>query len=174
MESGYCAPAPAENCARKNIMELSGSLFSLVERSESLKNLFTRGGIKLKWSVVVAAIVVAIVAFISSVYILMATAALFSANDKLCQTIAGNIASAESFITVEKKVLKRSLILQDMVSGLTRSEIPGMVHAAVYDLKGMLAERRFSYAAHSISTLRERRSRERPSASSWKCARRRR
>ncbi len=135
-------------------MEKTGKFFNVVEKIEFLKKAITKGGIKLKWGLVITAVVLVIISLISTVYILMATSALISANDKLCRTIAGNIASAESFITVERKPLKRSLILQDIVSSLSHSNIPGLVYAAVYDLNGMLAEKKFSHAAHTESRLR--------------------
>ncbi len=133
-------------------METKNSLLEKV--FPSLARFIAAGGIRLKWGALISVVALLIVVLISTVFILMSTGALLSANDKLCQTIAGNIASAESFITVERKPLKRSLILQDIVSNLSRSGIPGLVHAAVYDLRGMLAEKKLSYAAHTDSTLR--------------------
>lgn len=125
-----------------------------VEKIPVLGELLRKSGIKIKLVSLISLIILLVVIPISAVYILLSTRALMSANDKLCQTIAGNISSAESFIMVEKKPLRRSMILQDIVSSLSRSGISGLAHAAVYDLRGMLAERKFTYAAHTDSTLR--------------------
>ncbi len=131
------------------------SPYRIVEQVELLKNVVMKGGIRFKWGIIISVLILIIIFLLSSVYIAMSTSALLSANDKLCRTIAGTIASTESVITGESNLFRRSLILQEVVSKLARSKPEGMVYAAVYDVfqkggrKGILAEKSFSIVAHT-------------------------
>jgi class 3 adenylate cyclase len=121
----------------------------LVERSEWLSRFISKRGIRLKLTLIVSFILILFVILFVSLYTVISSKALISANDKLCETIAGNISATEAILTAEDKPIKRSLILQDIVSGLAKSRINGLEYAAVYDLNGMLVERKGSYAAHT-------------------------
>ncbi len=131
-------------------------LFSIVDRFSILKKLVRLGGIRFKWGTVIFFTILIIIFVFSSIFMFMSTRALLAANDKLCQTIAGNISSTEPILTGEKKPFKRSLILQDVVTSLYKSDINGLRHAAVYDLDGKLTEMAGTYAAHSDSSRRGR------------------
>lgn len=131
------------------------SPYQIVEKVELLKNVVMKGGIQFKWGIIISVLILIVIFLLSSVYIAMSTSALLSANDKLCRTIAENIASTESVITGERNLFKRSLILQEVVSTLAKSKPEGMVYAAVYDVfqkggrKGILGERSYSIVAHT-------------------------
>ncbi|MDY6935085.1 MAG: adenylate/guanylate cyclase domain-containing protein [Spirochaetota bacterium] len=129
-------------------------LYRIIEKIQFLRILSLKGGIRFKWSIIISILILIIIIPLSYIYILMSTNMLLSANDKQCRAIADNIASTESFIMVERETLRRSLILQDIVNRLSQSNIDGFVYAAVYDLRGMLVEKKYSYAAHTNSTLR--------------------
>ncbi|MEJ5360578.1 MAG: adenylate/guanylate cyclase domain-containing protein [Spirochaetota bacterium] len=128
-------------------------IFSLIESTPFLSNIIKKGGIQLKWIVTISMLMVTVIAVISFLLISISERALIKANDKLCQTIAYNISSSESFLTAEKKPLKRSMILQDIVKGLTKTNIEGFVYAAIYDTQGIIAENKYTYAAHSNAKL---------------------
>jgi class 3 adenylate cyclase len=128
--------------------------YRLVDRYQPLSGLMRRGGIRFKWALVVSMILSLMVIMFITLFTVMSSNALVSANDKLCLTIAGNISSAESMLTAEEKPMTRSLILQDIVSGLVKSKINGLEYIAVYDLMGMLVEKKGSYAANSYSQKR--------------------
>src|SRR5208337_4418563 len=117
------------------------SSYRFVDRYEPLSGLIRRGGIRFKWAFVVSMILLLMVLMFVSLFTVMSSNALVSANDKLCLTIAGNISSTESILTAERRPMKRSLILQDMVNGLVNSKINGLQYIAVYDLMGMLVEK---------------------------------
>ncbi len=134
----------------------SGFLYRVVEAVPFLKVLIARGGILMKWTVLISFITVSVVAVLSAIFTMMATAALKASARQLCATIAGNISSAESIITAERSTFRRSVILQDIVSGLSKSGIDGFEYAAVYDTSGNLVERSRAYAAHTVSAKRAR------------------
>jgi len=74
-------------------------IFSLIESTPFLSNIIKKGGIQLKWVVTVSMLMVIVIAVISFLLISISETALIKANDKLCQTIAYNISSSESFLT---------------------------------------------------------------------------
>lgn len=129
-------------------------LFRIVDRIGFIRRFVVNGGIKLKWGLLFIVTILTVLLLISTIYFFMVRTALLSANHKLCKTISGNIASAESFLSVERKPLRRSLILQDITANLSKSNIPGLVHAVVYDLRGMLSEKEYSFASHTNASLR--------------------
>ena len=129
-----------------------GVLYRIIDRVKPLRSLVRKGGIKFKWATVISFIIVLVTLMFVMVFMIMSTNALLKANDKLCQTIAGNISATEPILTAEKKPYRRSLILQDVVSSLSRNAIEGLEYAAVYDLTGKLSERKLTYAAHTISS----------------------
>lgn len=139
------------------------SIYNLIERLEPLKNIVMRGGIRFKWGIIIAVLILIVVILLSTIYVAMSTNALLTANDKLCQTIAENIASTESIITGEKKLFKRALILQDVLNKLSQSKIEGLVYAAVYDIfdkkggRGILGERKNTVVAHTKTGRKGRR-----------------
>lgn len=128
--------------------------YRFIDRYEPLSDLMRRGGIRFKWALVVSMILLVMVIMFISLFTVMSSNALVSANDILCQTIASNISSTESILTAERKPMKRSLILQDMVNGLVKSKINGLQYIAVYDLMGMLVEKKGSYAANTYGSNR--------------------
>jgi len=130
--------------------------FEIIEKYETLKKLFLKGGIRLKWIIIVSTIILIVVFLLSWISITISSTALLNANDRLCRTIAANISSAESVITSEGSTFQRSLILQDYLKGVSNQNIRGLVYAAVYDLRGMLVERRYAYAAHTDGNKRAR------------------
>ncbi|MBN1531298.1 MAG: HAMP domain-containing protein [Spirochaetes bacterium] len=134
----------------------TGIVYRIIETIPGLKGLAAKGGILLKWTVLISLITVVIVALLSVIFTLMASSALKGSARQLCQTIAGNISSAESIITAERSTFRRSVILQDIVSGLSKSKIDGFEYAAVYDISGNLVEREKAYAAHTVATKRAR------------------
>ncbi len=139
------------------------SIYDLIEKIEPLKNIVIRGGIRFKWGIIISVLILIVVILLSTIYVAMSTNALLTANDKLCQTIAQNIASTESIITGEKKLFKRSLILQDVLNKLSQSKIEGLVYAAVYDIfgkkgrAGILGERKNTIVAHTDTAKKGRR-----------------
>ena len=128
-------------------------IYSFIQSIPFLTNIIKKGGIRLKWVTAVSALMVIVISIISFLLITISEHALIKANDKLCQTIAHTISSSESFLTAEKRALKRSMILQDIVKGLSKTGIEGFVYAAVYDLNGVLAEKKYTYAAHTNAKL---------------------
>jgi class 3 adenylate cyclase/HAMP domain-containing protein len=130
------------------------SSYRFVDRYKPLSGLIRRGGIRFKWALVVSIILLLMVIMFISLFTIMSSNALVSANDILCHTIAGNISSTESILTAEQRPMKRSLILQDMVNGLVKSNINGLQYIAVYDLMGMLVEKKGSYAANTYGINR--------------------
>ncbi|HQI38905.1 MAG TPA: adenylate/guanylate cyclase domain-containing protein [Spirochaetota bacterium] len=128
-------------------------IYSFIQSIPFLTNIIKKGGIRLKWVTAVSALMVIVISIISFLLITISEHALIKANDKLCQTIAHTISSSESFLTAEKRALKRSMILQDIVKGLSKTSIEGFVYAAVYDLNGILAEKKYTYAAHTNAKL---------------------
>ncbi len=131
----------------------SHTIFSVIESLPFLTRLIKTGGIRLKWVAAVSMLMAIVISTISFLLISISERALIKANDKLCQTIAHTISSSESFLTAEKKPLKRSMILQDIVKGLSKTNIEGFVYAAVYDTHGIIAEHKYTYAAHSNAKL---------------------
>jgi class 3 adenylate cyclase/HAMP domain-containing protein len=129
-------------------------IYRIVGAIPILTKLVRKGGIRLKWTLIVSSVMAAIIAIVSLFYTMMTTAALKQSARQLCQTIAGNISSTESIITAEKSEFKRSVILQDIVTGLKESNITGLAYAAVYDISGKLAENERAYAAHTKSEMR--------------------
>jgi class 3 adenylate cyclase len=123
--------------------------YRFIEAVPGLKYLIKKGGILLKWTLLISLITVLITALFGLIFNFMSTASLESSSRQLCQTIAGNISSAESIITAEQKPFKRSIILQDIVSGLSKSGINGFEYAIVYDTSGNLVETQNAYAAHT-------------------------
>ncbi|MCU0847654.1 MAG: HAMP domain-containing protein [Spirochaetes bacterium] len=142
------------NNGKSFLSRFEGVGYGLIDKSGILSGIVRRGGIKFKWAVIISLITVVIVFMFGMIFSAMTSSALISANDKLCKTIAGNISSAENILTAETRPLKRSLILQDLTSGLMKSNIPGLEYAAVYDLGGKLSDRKESYAAHTESFRR--------------------
>ena len=136
--------------------DFSEKLYSFIERVPLFSRLIRAGGIRFKWTLLISLIILVVVLIFGLIFTIISENALMSANDRLCHTIAGNISSAESILTAEKRPIKRSMILQDIVSGLSKSDIPGLEYAAVYDLNGKLAERKRAYAAHTNAFLRGR------------------
>ena len=134
------------------IENTKGVLYRIIDRVKPFRSLVRKGGIKFKWATVISFIIVLVTLLFVLVFMIMSTNALLKANDKLCQTIAGNISATEPILTAEKKPYRRSLILQDVVSSLSRNAIEGLEYAAVYDLTGKLSERKLTYAAHTISS----------------------
>ncbi len=124
-------------------------IYRFVEIIPGLRQLIRKGGIQLKWTLLISFITVFITALFGIIFNLMSASSLKSSTRQLCLTIAGNISSSESVITAEKKPFKRSIILQDIVSGLSKSGINGFEYAVVYDTSGKLAETKNAYAAHS-------------------------
>jgi class 3 adenylate cyclase/HAMP domain-containing protein len=143
---------------KKNIAKASRTKIELayrfIEFVPGLGGLVRKGGILMKWTVLISMITVMIVSLLSIIFTLMSTSVLMSSTRQLCQTIVGNISSAESIITAERSTFKRSVILQDLVSGLSNSNIKGFEYAAVYDTSGKLVERKRSYAAHTEAVKR--------------------
>lgn len=136
-------------------MKKEGSaLYQLVHKNNFLSIFIRKGGLTFKWTMIISLIILVIVFIFSLVFTIMSTNALMASNDKLCQTIAGNISSTESILTAEGRPFKRSLILQDIVNGLSKSEIAGLEYAAVYDFRGKLVEKEKSFAAHTKSLNR--------------------
>jgi class 3 adenylate cyclase len=139
------------------------SIYNLIERIKPLKNIVMRGGIRFKWGIIISVLILIVVILLSTIYVAMSTNALLTANDKLCQTLAENIASTESIITGEKKLFKRSLILQDVLNELSQSKLEGLVYAAVYDIfkkkgrAGILGERKNSIVAHTKAAKKGKR-----------------
>jgi adenylate cyclase len=127
-------------------------LYSIIDRFSILKKLARKGGIRFKWATVIFFTLLIVILVFSAILMVMSTRALISANDKLCHAIAGNISSTEPILTGEKKPVRRSLILQDVVSSLSNNGIPGLKYATVYDIDGKLAEIKGTYAAHSDSS----------------------
>jgi len=137
--------------------EIVQKIYDYVDATPGLNKLVKKGGIKFKFALIISSIILLIVFIFSMIFTIMSSNSLISANDKLCRTIAGNISSAESIITAERKPFKRSLILQDMISALKKSKISGLEYAAIYDLKGKLVERNRAYAAHTNQLKRGKR-----------------
>ena len=131
-----------------------GLMYRFVEFVPFLRILVKKGGILLKWTVLISLITVVIISLMGIIFTLMSTASLESSTRQLCQTIAGNISSTESIITAERSTFKRSVILQDLVSGLSQSKINGLEYAIVYDISGKLVEKKNAYAAHTDATKR--------------------
>jgi class 3 adenylate cyclase/HAMP domain-containing protein len=129
-------------------------IYRFVEIIPGLRYLIRKGGIQLKWTLLITFITVLITALFGLIFNFVSTASLKSSTRQLCLTIAGNISSSESVITAEKKPFKRSIILQDIVSGLSKSGINGFEYAIVYDTSGKLVETKNAYAAHSDSMKR--------------------
>jgi class 3 adenylate cyclase/HAMP domain-containing protein len=123
--------------------------YRIVEIIPGLRFLIKKGGIQLKWTLLISLITVLVTVLFGLIFNFMSAASLKSSARQLCLTIAGNISSSESIITAEKKSLKRSIILQDIVSGLSKSGINGFEYAIVYDTSGKLVEKKDAYAAHS-------------------------
>lgn len=123
--------------------------YHFIEKSAIITGIVKRGGLRFKMALGISLTLFVIVVMFIFLFTTMSSSALMSANDKLCLTIAGNISATESILTAESKPLKRSLVLQDIVSGLVKSKINGLVYAAVYDLSGKLVERPASFAAHT-------------------------
>src|SRR5271157_2346443 len=92
--------------------------YRFIEKYKPLSGLIRKGGIRFKWALVVSMILLFMVILFISLFTVMSSNALVAANDILCQTIAGTISSTESILTAERRPMKRSLILQDMVNGL--------------------------------------------------------
>ncbi|MFH0974574.1 MAG: adenylate/guanylate cyclase domain-containing protein [Spirochaetota bacterium] len=132
----------------------SNLTYRIVELIPGMKYLLKRGGIKLKWTLLISFITVLITSLFGLIFNFMSAASLENSSRQLCLTIAGNISSSESIITAEKKTFKRSVILQDIVSGLSKSGINGFEYAIVYDTSGKLVEKKEAYAAHTDATKR--------------------
>lgn len=128
--------------------------YRLVEKIRGLKYIVKKGGILLKWTLLISLITVLITVLFGLIVNFMSAASLKSSTRQLCLSIAGNISSSESIITAEKKSFKRSIILQDIVSGLSRSGINGFEYAIVYDTSGQLVENKDAYAAHTYAIKR--------------------
>lgn len=124
-------------------------IYRVVEKSHFLSGMARKGGISFKFAAVISVTLLLIIAMFVALFTAMSSKSLMSANDVLCKTIAGNISATESILTAEEKTMKRSLILQDTVSGLVKSRINGLEFAAVYDLMGKLVEQERAYAAHT-------------------------
>ncbi len=143
---------------KKNMTQASPAKVELVYRFiefvPGLGGLVRKGGILMKWTVLISMITVMIVSLLSIIFTLMSTSVLMSSTRQLCQTIVGNISSAESIVTAERSPFKRSVILQDLVSGLSNSHIKGFEYAAVYDTSGKLVEKKRAYAAHTDAMKR--------------------
>ncbi len=145
---------------KMDIVKTSSSLVSIefvyrfIEFIPGLGGLVRKGGILMKWTVLISMITLMIVSLLSIIFTLMSTSVLMSSTRQLCQTIVGNISSAESIITAERSTFKRSVILQDLVSGLAHSNINGFEYASVYDTSGMLVEKKKAYAAHTEAVKR--------------------
>src|SRR5271157_4337312 len=143
---------------KKNINKASRTKIELayrfIEFVPGLGGLVRKGGILMKWTALISMITVMIVSLLSIIFTLMSTSVLMSSTRQLCQTIVGNISSAESIITAERSTFKRSVILPDLVSGLSNSNIKGFEYAAVYDTSGNLVEKKMAYAAHTESMKR--------------------
>jgi class 3 adenylate cyclase/HAMP domain-containing protein len=137
---------------------LSTAVFSLsyrlIEKYRPISGLVRKGGIRFKWAAVVSSILLVMVILFISLFTIMSSDALVSANDLLCKTIAGTISSTESILTAERKTMTRSLILQDLVNGLMKNKINGLQYIAVYDLRGLIVEKKGAYAASSIVSNR--------------------
>jgi class 3 adenylate cyclase/HAMP domain-containing protein len=142
--------AQTESSAQKNLS------YRFIEIIPGLKYLIRKGGIQLKWTFLISLITVLITALFGLIFNFMSTTSLKSSARQLCLTIAGNISSSESIITAEQKPFKRSIILQDIVSGLSKSGINGFEYAIVYDTSGNLVEKKDAYAAHTNAMKRAR------------------
>ena len=140
-----------KNPASPSSIEL---IYRFIETIPGLSSFIKKGGILLKWTALISMITVVIVSVLSLIFILMSTSVLMSSTRQLCQTIVGNISAAESIITAERRTFKRSVILQDLVSGLSQSNIKGLEYTAVYDTSGKLVERKKAYAAHTDAMKR--------------------
>lgn len=128
------------------------TLYIIIDRFKIFQKIARLGGIRFKWATVIFFIVLIVTLIFGLVFFVMSTNALLEANDKLCQTIAENISATEPILVTERQPYKRSLILQDVVNRLSQRKIPGLEHAAVYDLEGKLTEKKATYAAHTISS----------------------
>lgn len=128
--------------------------YRLIETAKGLKYIVKKGGILLQWTLLISLITVLITALFGIIFNFMSTASLKSSTRQLCLSIAGNISSSESIITAEKETFKRSIILQDIVSGLSKSGINGFEYAIVYDTSGELVEKKDAYAAHTNAIKR--------------------
>jgi class 3 adenylate cyclase len=122
--------------------------YTFIDRNKRLNYLLRRGGIRFKWALVISMILLLMVIMFISLFTVMSSRALVSANDTLCKAIAGNISATESILTAETRPTMRSLILQDIVNGLEKSKINGLQSIAVYDLTGMLVGKKGCYAAN--------------------------
>lgn len=124
-------------------------IYRIIDRSQFLSSMVRKGGISFKFAAVISMTLLTIIAIFVILFTLLSSRTLMSAYDKLYLTVAGNISATEAILTAEPDPLKRSLILQDIVSGLVNSKIDGLEYAAVYDLTGKIAGTAASYAAHT-------------------------
>ena len=132
--------------------------YIIVEKIPFLDKGVRKGGILLKWTLTISFLILVVVLVLSLMFTLMSTRALKKAGENQCKTIAGNISAvAIPLIDTERSKLKRSLNLQDILTGISKSKIPGLEYAVLYDVSGNLAERTKSFAAHTKSNYRARR-----------------